>query len=63
VGLESDGTLVAVGRNNHAQCNVSGGMDIVQVTAGGSAHTVGLKSDGTIVAVGRNDDGDCNVGN
>jgi alpha-tubulin suppressor-like RCC1 family protein len=51
VGLKSDGTVVAVGRNDYVQCNIGGWRDIVQV-AGGGEHTVGLKSDGTVVAAG-----------
>ena len=62
VGLKSDGTVVAVGRNDKGQINVGGWTDIIQVAAG-YLHTVGLKSDGTVVAVGRNDEGQCNVGN
>ena len=61
VGLEADGTMVAVGYNYSGPCDVGGWTDIVQVAAG-SVHTVGLKSDGTVVAVGNNDDGQCDVG-
>jgi heat shock protein HslJ len=61
VGLKSDGTVVAVGRNDNGQCNVGGWTDIIQVAAGGS-HTVGLKSNGTVVAVGKNFFGQCDVG-
>ena len=50
VGLKSDGTVVAVGRNDSGQCDVSGWADIVQVAAG-DWHTVGLKADGTVVAM------------
>ena len=60
VGLKSDGTVVAVGRNDHGQCNVGGWTDITQVVAG-DYHTVGIKSKGTAVAVGGNDSGQCNV--
>ena len=62
VGLKSDGTVVAVGRNDDGQCDVGSWTDIIQVAAG-DYHTVGLKSDGTVVAVGWNDDGQCDVGN
>jgi len=62
VGLESGTTVVAVGWNNHGQCNVSGWWNITQVAAG-SYHTVGLEYDGTVVAVGANTYGQCNVGN
>jgi len=61
VGLESDGTVVAVGYNYYGQCNVGGWTNIIQVDAGGY-HTVGLKSNGTVVAVGDNHYGQCNVG-
>ena len=60
VGLQVDGTVVAVGDNEYGQCNVNGWRDIVAISAG-SIHTVGLKADGTVVAVGRNDDGQFNV--
>jgi hypothetical protein len=61
VGLKSNGTVLAVGDNEHGQCNVSGWTDIIRV-AGGGLHTVGLKSDGTVVATGNNRYGQCNVG-
>ena len=61
VGLKSDGTVVAVGRNIEGQCDVGNWTYIVQVSAG-CLHTVGLKTDGTLVAVGNNDKGQCNVG-
>ena len=61
VGLKPDGTVVAVGHNNHNQCEVGDWQDIVAVSAGGY-HTVGLKSDGTVVAVGQNNHNQCEVG-
>ena len=61
VGLKSDGTVVAVGSNEHEQCNVGSWTDIIQVAAGGS-HTVGLKSWGTVLAAGDNSYGQCDVG-
>ena len=61
VGLESDGTVVAVGYNGDGECNVGGWTDITQVAAGGF-HTVGLKDDGTVVATGHTYFGECNVG-
>ena len=61
VGLESDGTVVAVGDNYWGQCDVGGWTGITQVAAG-AFHTVGLKSDGTVVAMGYNVYGQCNVG-
>jgi len=60
VGLQSDGTVVAVGWNNNGQCNVTGWTGIVQVAAG-VYHTVGLKSDGTVVSAGDNTYGQRNV--
>ena len=60
VGLQSNGTVVAVGLNDEGQTNVSSWTDIVAVAAGYS-HTVGLKSDGAVVATGRNVEGQTNV--
>jgi hypothetical protein len=60
VGLKADGTVVAVGKNENGQCNVSGWRDIVAVTVG-YYYTVGLKADSTVVAVGDNVYGQCNV--
>ena len=60
VGLKADGSVVAVGRNNSGQCNVSSWSGIVQVAAS-DYHTVGLKADGSVVAVGDNDYGQCKV--
>ena len=60
VGLKADGTVVAVGDNDHGQCNVDRWTDIVAISAG-HYHTVGLKADGTVVAVGSRDDGQCDV--
>ena len=60
VGLKVDGTVVAVGKNDDGECDVSGWTDIVAVSAGDN-HTVGLKADGTMVAVGKNDYGQCDV--
>ena len=62
VGLKSDGRVVAVGNNQHGQCDLSGWSDIVAV-ASGRSHTVGLKSDGRVVAVGDNDYGQCDLSN
>jgi alpha-tubulin suppressor-like RCC1 family protein len=61
VGLQSDGTVVAVGDNLAGQCDVGGWTGIDQVAAGGY-HTVGVKDDGTVVAVGDNLEGRCDVG-
>ena len=60
VGLNVDGTMVAVGDNDCGQCDVSDWRDIVAISAG-NIHTVGLKADGTLVAVGSNDYGQCDV--
>ena len=60
VGLNSDGTAMAVGDNKYRQCDVDDWTDIVQVTVG-AGHTVGLKSDGTVMAVGYNAQGQCDV--
>ena len=60
VGLKADGTVVAVGNNEHYQCDVEDWKDIVAVSAG-DFHTVGLKADGTVVAVGSNYFNQCDV--
>ena len=60
VGLKADGSVVAVGRNDDGQCEVSSWTDIVAVSAG-IKHAVGLKADGTVVAVGRNNSDQCEV--
>jgi uncharacterized repeat protein (TIGR02543 family) len=61
VGLCSNGTVVAVGWNNHGQCDVGNWTDIIQV-ATGFFHTVELCSNGTVVAVGYDYYGQCDVG-
>jgi len=61
VGLESDGSVVAVGMNDDGQCDVGNWTDITHVAAG-YYHTAGVKSDGTVVAVGWNGYGQCDVG-
>jgi len=60
VVVNVDGTVVAIGKNNYGQCNVSGWRDIVAVAAGDHS-TVGLKANGTVVAIGDNEYGQCNV--
>jgi alpha-tubulin suppressor-like RCC1 family protein len=60
---------MAVSDNHYGQCDVSGWLNMVAVTAGnvhmasntGNAHTVGLKSDGSVVAVGDNKYSQCEV--
>lgn len=60
VGLQSDGTVVAVGDNTYGQTDVSSWSGVIQVAAG-ARHTVGLKSDGTVFATGDNSKGQLNV--
>lgn len=60
VGLCTDGTVLAAGRNDYGQCNVDDWTDIVAISAS-AYHTVGLKADGTVVAVGMNAHGQCDV--
>lgn len=60
VGLKADGTVVAVGRNDHGECDVEDWTDIVKISAGANL-TLGLKSDGTVVAAGLNDHGQTKV--
>lgn len=60
VAVKNDGTVVAVGDNEHGQCAVSDWTDIVAIACGYD-YTIGLKSDGTVVATGDNKYGQCNV--
>ncbi len=60
VGLNEDGTVVAVGDNGNGQLKVSTWTNIKAVSAG-TYHTVGLKTDGTVVAVGNNSYSQLNV--
>lgn len=59
VGLKSDGTVVAAGKNDYGQCQVSGWKNIVAIdTVNCSPHqgrtkcTVGLDADGNILIAG-----------
>lgn len=48
VGLKKDGTVVAVGSNDHGECNVSNWTNIVAIQAS-SGCTIGKRADGTFV--------------
>ena len=61
IGLKADGTVVAAGRSEAGQCDVSQWRDIVAIAAG-TAHTVGLRADGGVVATGSNSHGQLEVG-
>ena len=65
VGLKADGTVVAVGENEHGENNVENWTDIVAISRGRGTqqYTIGLKSNGTVVAVGNNDYNKCDVEN
>ncbi len=60
VGLKSDGTVVAVGKNDYGQCDVQDWKDIVAISTA-SGITVGLKLDGTVVVAGSDYNGKNNV--
>ena len=60
LGLNTNGTVVATGLNNHLQCEVKSWRDIIAVSAG-KFHSVALKKDGTVEAVGMNDKEQCDV--
>lgn len=51
LGLRADGTVLAVGKNEHGECDVSEWTDIVAISAGND-HSVGVRADGTLVAAG-----------
>ncbi len=61
VALKTNGEVLATGRNDEGQCDVSSWRNVIQVDAG-TYHTAALLSGGTVVATGRNDEGQCNVG-
>ena len=61
LGLKADGSIVAWGSNNYAQCSVpEPNAGFVAVAAGGY-HSLGLKADGSIAAWGYNLYGQCSV--
>ena len=60
--LYPDGTVAAVGNNDHGQCEVASWRDIVDISCG-DRHTVGLRADGTVVCVGDNEENQCRTGN
>ncbi|RKI65536.1 hypothetical protein D7V91_14100 [bacterium 1xD42-67] len=62
VGLNLDGTVVAVGRNDQGQCDVQSWGNIIAIGVGYS-HTIGLKLDGSVVAAGAKDYDCCKVQN
>ena len=59
-GLKANGTVVATGKNDEGQCDVSDWTDIVVIEPGYD-YIVGLRADGTVVAAGKNDNGQCDV--
>jgi alpha-tubulin suppressor-like RCC1 family protein len=58
--LQSDGTVIATGDNEHGQCDVQEWTGIVAISAA-DYHSIGLKLDGTVVAAGDNLYGECDV--
>lgn len=53
VAVRSDGTVVAKGRNDHGQCNVSGWKNVVAVACDADG-TVGVTSGGRVLYTGDN---------
>lgn len=53
VAVRSDGTVVAKGRNDHGQCNVSGWKNVVAVACDADG-TVGVTSSGRVLYAGDN---------
>lgn len=63
IGLRTEGTVVAVGREKENQSDVETWRDIVDIAAG-DYHTVGLRAGGmSLVATGRNKHGQYDVQN
>ncbi|MBQ7097914.1 MAG: protein kinase [Clostridia bacterium] len=59
--IRTEGTVVAVGKNDYKQCTLSGWNDIVDISTGNWTHTVGVRSNGSVVAIGSNTFKQCNV--
>ena len=49
--LNSDGTVLAAGKNSNGQCEVTDWENIIAISAGES-HSAGIRSDGTVAAAG-----------
>ena len=62
VGLRTDGTVTAVGRDSSGKCAVDDWEHIIAVAAG-MDHTLGLRQNGTVLATGEGLFGSCAVGN
>ena len=62
LGLKSDGTVLATGKNDEFQCTLYMWENMIAVE-GGMYHSVGLKSNGTVVVQGSNHSGECEVDN
>lgn len=60
VGLMSDGSVVATGKNSWMQCDTTK-WENMKAIAAGFGHTVGLKRDGTVTTKGSNSLGQCKV--
>ncbi len=60
VGLQADGTVIATGRNDEGQCDVSGWTDVIAVDCG-AYHTAALRKDGTVLTAGRSSEGQCDT--
>jgi alpha-tubulin suppressor-like RCC1 family protein len=61
--LRSDGSAVAIGKNEFGQCDIPSlaqGLKYIQFSAG-IHHTVLLQNDGRAVAIGKNTDGRCDI--
>lgn len=55
MGLKKDGTIIAIGDDNHDQCSeaVNGWSDVVRISAG-DWYTVGLTESGGVLITGEN---------
>lgn len=51
VALKADGSVLAVGKNEHGECNVSNWKDIISIYAA-EDQTIGVKSNGQILLAG-----------
>ena len=60
VGLQANGSVVAVGSNDYGECETNSWKNVIAIYTGEN-YTVGLKNDGSVCAVGDNQYGQCEV--
>jgi len=59
--LKSNGTVVAVTRNDYGELNIPTGLSNVTGISAGNGHCAAVKNDGTVVCWGYNGQGQCTI--